>query len=142
AAAGLQLDVVNNGADRDVLQGQRVARLDIDPLARNDLVARLEALRRQDVGELAVVIADERNERGPVRIVFEPLDRRGHVELAPLEVDDAIALLVAAANVPAGLPAVIVAPARLALALGQRLDRAALPKAAAVDQYETALAGR
>ena len=34
---------------------------------------------------------------GAVRIVFEPLDRRRHVELAPLEVDDAVAPLVAAA---------------------------------------------
>ena len=77
--------------------GMRVARLDVDALAGDDLVARPEALRRQDVGQLAVVVFDERDEGGAVRIVFQPLDRRRHVELAPLEVDDAIALLVAAA---------------------------------------------
>ena len=33
-----------------------------------------QPLRRQDVGQLAVGIADEGDERGAVGIVFEPLD--------------------------------------------------------------------
>ena len=49
-----------------------------------------KALRRQDIGLLAVLVFHERDERGPVRIVFDPLDRRRDVPFAPLEVDDAI----------------------------------------------------
>ena len=45
-------------------------------------VADLQALRRQDVGELAVLVLDQRDEGRAVRIVFQPLDRRRHVELA------------------------------------------------------------
>jgi hypothetical protein len=45
-------------------------------LARDDLVADAEALRRQDIGLLAIFIADERDEGGPVRVVFDPLDGR------------------------------------------------------------------
>ena len=37
AAAGLELDVVDDRADRDVAQRQRVARLDVDALARHHL---------------------------------------------------------------------------------------------------------
>ena len=40
-----------------LLQRHRVARLDVDPLAGDDRVAGLQALRRQDVGELAVLVA-------------------------------------------------------------------------------------
>ena len=88
ALARLHLDIVDDRADRNVLQRHRVARLDVDALAGDDRVAGLQALRRQDVGLLAVLVADERDEGGAVRIVFEPLDRRRHVELAALEVDD------------------------------------------------------
>ena len=75
----------------------RIARLDVDLLAGDDLVADRQALRRQDVGLLAVLVPDQRDERGAVGIVLDPLDRRRDVELAALEVDDAIASLVTAA---------------------------------------------
>ena len=75
----------------------RVAGLHVDMLAGDDRVADRQALRRQDVGQLAVLVFDQRDEGGAVRIVFEPLDLRRHVELAALEVDDAVGLLVAAA---------------------------------------------
>ena len=52
-----------------------------------------KALRRQDVGLLAVRVLDQRDEGGAVRIVFDPLDGRRHVELAALEIDDAVARL-------------------------------------------------
>ena len=82
ALAELHLDIVHDGADRHVAERHRVARLHVDLLAGDDRVAGREALRRQDVGQLAVVVLDERDEGGAVRIVFEPLDRRRHVELA------------------------------------------------------------
>ena len=62
-----------------------------------DLVARLQALRREDVGELAVGVLDQRDEGRPVGVVLQPLDRRRHTELAALEVDQAQTTLVTAA---------------------------------------------
>src|SRR5262249_33930460 len=78
-AAGphLHLDVVDDGADGNVRERQRVAGLDVGLLAGLDRVAGLEALRRQDIRERAVGVFDERDPRRAVGIVLEPLDRRG-----------------------------------------------------------------
>ena len=67
ALAGLHLDVVDDRADRHLADFHRVARLHVDLLAGDDLVARREALRRDDVGLLAVLVLDERDERRAVR---------------------------------------------------------------------------
>ena len=67
-----------------------VAGLHVDLLAGDHGVAGRQALRREDVGQLAVGVLDQRDEGGAVRIVLEPLDRRRHVALAALEVDDAV----------------------------------------------------
>src|SRR5882672_7563118 len=93
-----ELDIVDDRADGNALQRHGVARLDIRALARHHVIADLESLRRQDVALLAILVADERDERGPVRIVLQALDGCRHIELAPLEVDDADATLVAAAD--------------------------------------------
>jgi len=77
-----------------------------------------------------------------VRIVFQPLDGRGHVDLGALEIDDAIGLLVAAAAETHGDAPRGVASARGMLALGQRLDRLALVEARTIDHHQLALARR
>jgi hypothetical protein len=97
-------------------------------------------LRRQDVGLGTVGILHERNESGAVRIVFQPLDGCGHIELGALEVDDAVGLLVAAAAEAHGDPAGRVAPARGMLALGQCLDRLALVERRTIDHHQLTLA--
>ena len=122
-------------------QRHRIARLHVDLVARHHGVADGQALRRQDVGELAVLVLDQRDEGGAVGIVFQALDRRRLVELAALEVDQAIALLVTAALPAHDDAAGIVAAALGVLAFGQRLDRAALVQAGTVDQHQLALAG-
>src|SRR4030095_8572830 len=81
-----QLDVVDDRADGNALQRHGVARLDVRALAGDDLIADLQALRRQDIGLLAVFVADKRDECRPVRIVLQPLHGRRHVELAALEI--------------------------------------------------------
>src|SRR5690606_1314047 len=53
ALAGLHLDAVHGGTDRDVAQGQRVAGLDRRVVARDHLVPGLQALGRDDVAALA-----------------------------------------------------------------------------------------
>src|SRR5690606_4857618 len=86
ALAGLQLDVVDDRADRHARERHRVARLHVGLGAGDDIVAHGEALRREDIGLLAVLVLHQRDEGGPVRIVFDPLDRRRNVELAALEI--------------------------------------------------------
>src|SRR5215470_5694389 len=142
ALAELELDVVHDGADRNVAERHGIARLHVDMLARHDRIAGGDPLRRQDIGELAVLVLDERNEGGAVRIVFEPLHSRRHIELAALEVDLAVRLLVATAAEAHGDAAVVVAAAGRALALGQRLDRVATMQARSVDDDQLALARR
>jgi hypothetical protein len=90
ALARLQLDVVDDRADRHRGQRHRIARLHVDRFTGHDLVAGSKALRGDDVGQLAIVVLDQRDEGGAVRIVFNALDRADDVELAALEVDDAV----------------------------------------------------
>src|SRR5262249_2968138 len=104
--------------------------------AGDDRVAGLESLRSQNIGKLAIVITDQRNERGAVRIIFEPLHGRWHVYLGTLEIDDPITPLVAAAAPTHRYPPGIVAPALAAQPIGKRFDRLSLPQLAAVDDHE------
>src|SRR6185437_7530723 len=91
---------------------------------------------------LAVVILDQRDESRTVRIVFETLDRADDVELATLEIDDAVRTLVTAADEAGRDAAVIVAAAGLGQALGQALDGLALVEARTVDDDQLAGARR
>jgi hypothetical protein len=45
---------------------------------------------REDIGLLAVIVADERDEGGPVGVVFDPLDGRRDVDLGALEINDPV----------------------------------------------------
>jgi hypothetical protein len=123
----LHLHVVNDGADRNVGQRHGISRLHVDLLARDHGIADLQALRGQDVAQLAILVLDKRDEGGAVGVVLQPLDLGRHVELQTLEIDHPIAPLVPAATPPGGDPPRIVAPALLGQALGQRFYRLALP---------------
>src|SRR5206468_272988 len=84
------------------------------PLPAGDhLVARREALRRQDIGLLTGLVSHESDERRPVGIVLEPLDGCRNIPGAPLEVDGAVLLLVTASDSAAGHVALVVTTARL-----------------------------
>src|SRR5206468_5026135 len=78
ALAGLHLDIVDDGADRHLANLHRVAGLHVDLAAGDDLVAGGEALGSDDVCLLAALVGHERDKRRTVRIIFEPLDGRGH----------------------------------------------------------------
>src|SRR5262249_50753840 len=105
----LHLDIVDDRADRDVLHRQGVARLDVDIFASDYNVAHINTLRSDDVDLLAIFILQQGDEGGAVGIVFQALDGCGHIPLAALEVDDAVALLHAAAAPAGGAPAKVVA---------------------------------
>src|SRR5262245_14370427 len=125
AFAGLHLDAMDQRADRNVLQRQRAAGFDRGVGTRDDRVADLRALRREDVAALAVRVQHEREIRRAVRIVLEALDLAGDAVLVALEVDDAVVPLVTAALVPRRDAALVVAAAALAERLEQRLVRLA-----------------
>src|SRR5690606_18274432 len=121
ALAGLHLYVVHDGTDRHRTQRHRIARLHVDVLTGHDLVAGCETLRRQDVAQLAVLVLDEGDERRAVRVILEPLDRADHVELATLEIDDAVRTLVTTADEAGRHATCVVAAALLRQAFGQAL---------------------
>ena len=109
ALAGVHLNVVDDGTDRDVGDGQAVAGQDVGVGAGHDDVAGLQADRSDDVALLAVLVLDESDERAAVGVILQAQDGRGDVHLVALEVDDAVLLLVAAAVVTDGDAAVAVA---------------------------------
>src|SRR4051812_2734374 len=123
ALARLQLHVVDQRAERNALQRQRVARQDVDRGTGHDRVAHLQADRMQDVALLAVGVGQQRNARRAVRVVLDRRHLRGHAVLVALEVDDAVHPLVAAAAPPRGELATVVAAARPVQLLDQRLVR-------------------
>src|SRR3546814_13099710 len=115
-------------SDLHLRQFHRIARLHVGLLARDDRVADTQPLRRQDIGLRPVLIFDERDERGAVRVIFHTLDGGRHVTLATLEVDEAVLLLVAAGDAARGHMTLVVAASALALAFGHPLDGLALPQ--------------
>src|SRR5690606_35271015 len=121
ARARLDLDVVHHRADGDVAQRQRVAGPDLRALARLHHVADLQVLGGEDVALLAVVVVQQRDAAGAVRVVLDGRDLGRHAVLVPLEVDAAVLLLVAAAAVAGGLAAPVVAATGLRLRREQRL---------------------
>src|SRR6185437_2531017 len=115
ALARLHLDAMHRGADRHVAQRQRVAVLDRCIGAGHQLHADLDALGRDDVAALAVNVEQQRNVRGAIGIVLDPLDAAGHAFLVALEVDDAVLLLVPAATMAHGDAPEVVASTGLVL---------------------------
>ena len=87
------------------------------------VVAHLQADRLQDVALLAVRVGQQRDARRAVRVMLDRRHRRRDVALVALEVDDAVAPLVAAAAPPRRELAVVVAAAGLLQRLDQRLVR-------------------
>src|SRR5262249_21910001 len=76
---------------------------------------------REDVALLAVGVMEERDAGAPVRIVLDRRHHRRHADLVALEVDDAVAALVAAAAEARGDAAVDVAAAGVRVLLDERL---------------------
>src|SRR5690606_8269095 len=120
ALAGLHFDAVNGRTHRDVAQRQGVARLDRCIAASNHLITGLQPLRGDDVATLAIDIAQQRDMRRAIRIVFDPLHARRNAFLVTLEVDDTVMLLVTTTDVTGGDAAMVVAATSLALLFDQR----------------------
>src|SRR5215211_6136532 len=119
-AARLELDGVHHRADRDMRERQRVADVHLGVGAAHHDGADRQVARREDVALLAVVVVEERYVRRAVGVVLYSRDRRGHPVLVALEIYEAVAPFVPAADVAGGDAALVVAPARL-VDLGEQL---------------------
>src|ERR1700722_4321965 len=105
----LHLDCVNDGAERDVLEHQRVARLDVGVLARLDLGADFESVRREDVRLHAVGIMQQRDIRGAIGIVLERGDNGGNPVAVALEINQPQTALMPTAAMTRGHASAVVA---------------------------------
>src|SRR5271165_4530151 len=126
AAAGTQLDGVDDRTGRDRPQWQRVAGLDVGARAVLHPVALGQALWRQDVALLAVHVVEQRDARGAIRVVLDVRDLgRNTVLVVPPEVDQPVGALVPTALVPRGDPPVHVPATPAVQRANQRLLRLA-----------------
>ena len=122
-AAGLHLDAADIDADRNILDRQPVARLQLGLRTVHDLVADLQADRSKDVRLLTVRIADQGDIRRTVRIVLDRDDLGRNVFLGADEIDHAVTALVAAPAETGRDPAGVIAAAGRLLAFQQTLLR-------------------
>jgi hypothetical protein len=76
---------MDGGADRDILERQRIANLDRGIGSRYELSARPDALRGHDVAPLSIGIAQQREKCAAIGIIFETLDLRGDAVLFRLK---------------------------------------------------------
>ena len=95
---------MNACAERNRAKRKRVANFRRGVLAGGDACADAQAVRREDVTLLAVGIFDQRNARGAIRIVFDPDHFGRDAVLAAFEIDHAVMLLVATADVARSQP--------------------------------------
>jgi predicted SpoU family rRNA methylase len=75
---------------------------------------------------LAVGVAQQRDVRGTVRVVFDTLDLGRNAILVATEVDNTVVLLVTTADVTGGDVTVVVTASGLGLLFDQRCQRTAL----------------
>ena len=133
ALARVQLDVVDYGTNRNVLDRQCVARLDVSAGGRNNSVANRQTLRCDDVALVAILVLNQRDVCGTVRVVFDGQDGSLDVHLVALEVNDSVLLLVTAALVTYGDSAIAVTAGMLLLLFQKALFRLDLGKTAVVN---------
>ena len=111
---------MDKGTGGDVLERKGVTGLDIRGLACDYLVAYLKTLGRDDVRLVAVLILDQRDERGAVGIVLDGLNDTFYVKFMSLEINNTVFSPVAAASVTHGDTTVAVTTA----VLPQRFEQA------------------
>src|SRR5437762_8951943 len=121
AATRAQLDVVHHGADRDVAQGQGIARANLGALTRLHSIADTQAVWRKDVALLSVEIVQQRDAARAVGVVLDRRNLGGNAVFVSFEVDEAISRLVAAATMTGGDATFVVAAAGGRVLRDQRL---------------------
>ena len=116
ALAGIKLNVVDNGTDRNIRDRKGVSGKDVRIRTVLDLVAHLQSGRSKDVAFLTIFILKKSNESGAVGIVFNALHSSSDIKLVPLEIDHTVFLTVSAAVMTDG-------DATLSVSAGMLLQR-------------------
>src|SRR5205823_7881978 len=96
ALAGLQLDIVDYGAGRNIFERKRIADQNIGRGSGQNLAPDFETRGGQDVALLAIDVVQQGNARTAVRVVFDGGNDGRDARLVALEIDFAIGFLVAA----------------------------------------------
>ena len=109
ALAGLEFDVMDLSAERDVADRHGVGRSNIHLGAGNHRVAHHEADWRQDVALFTIGIVQQGDVGGTVGVVLDGRNFRRNIELFAAEVDDSIQPLVAATAMARGYVTLVVA---------------------------------
>ena len=124
AAARAQFHGVDGGADRDIAQRQIIAGTDVSAFSGLHPGPLGQTLRSENVSLLAVGVVQQRDPSSAVRVVLDLGDSgRDSVLVIAAEVHQAVGLLVTAANVASGDPALVVAATGLRLRRQQGLLR-------------------
>jgi len=98
-----ELDVVNNGPQRDEAQGHGVSGEYVHLGIRGDnRLTELEVQRRQNVASLSVPVFDKGDESGTVRVILDCFDGTRNVDFVPFEIHGSVHPLVTASAVPYG----------------------------------------
>ncbi len=133
---------MDDRADGHAREWHGVARLHVDFRTGHNSVANAKALRCDDVVLFAIIVFDEGDERRPVRVIFNPLNRCRLVEFASFEINDAIEPLHPAALATHGDPSGVVPAALFRQTLREGLDGTTFIQLRTVDQNQPALARR
>src|SRR5699024_8495675 len=123
---GIEFYGVYHRTERYFGQRKRIAHFRCGARSADDGLPYLQSVRSEDITLLSVGIDDEGDACRTVRVVFDGLHRSSHAVVGPLEVDDTVHLLVAAAAVAYGHLAAAVAAAGAFLRFEQRLFGSAL----------------
>jgi hypothetical protein len=108
SGSGFQFDVVDGGTHGHVAKRQGVPYPHFGVLSVLNFVPYFEPCGGKYVAFFAVVVVKERNATVTVWVIFDGCNRGGHSIFVPFEVDDAVALFMAATAVTGGSPAVVV----------------------------------
>ena len=119
AFSGSQLDIMNLGAERNILDRQSISRQNIGFLAAQYHRADLETDRSENVSLFAVEVVDQSDMSRAIRIVFKLCDFAGNAGLVTLEIDDPVKTLVASAAAPDRNAAIVVVAGNFLLWLEQ-----------------------
>ena len=140
ALADLHLDAVNGRTHRNVANRQRVADANRRFRTADQRGADFKATRGDDVGTLAVGVADQGNVGRAVGVVLDTLDLGRNGILVALEVNHAVVVLVTTALVANRDVTVVVAARFLELWLQQRRIRLTLEQVVTRDFHRATLA--
>jgi hypothetical protein len=142
AFTGLQFDAMDLGADRNISDRHAISGFYRRQIAADHFCTDFQSFRRDHIPPFAVFIKNQCNVRSAIRIVFQPFYDTLNANFIASEVDDPITLLVSAARMSLGDPALIIASASLALFFDQRPIRLSLMQSVGMHPNQETGSGR